>query len=256
MAEVRITEWEVKKIIGKLRKEAVARPDDIGPRLLHELVNEVAGPLTMIFRCSLEQGIVPEDWKVANVTPIFKKGVKSSPGNYRPVSLTSVCCKIMETVLRDKMMKHLLENELISPSQHGFMSGKSCTTNLLEFLEEVTKSVDKGTPMDIVFLDFAKAFDKVPMRRLLAKIKAHGIRGRTWEWIRQWLTGRKQRVVLNGKCSTWKEVLSGVPQGSVLGPILFLIFINDLDGAAKLVTLVRKFADDTKLGQKVGTEEG
>ena len=256
MAEVRITEWEVKKIIGKLRKEAAAGPDDIGPRLLQELMNEVAGPLTMIFRCSLEQGIVPEDWKVANVTPIFKKGAKSSPGNYRPVSLTSVCCKIMETVLRDKMMKHLLENELISPSQHGFMSGKSCTTNLLEFLEEVTKSVDEGSPMDIVFLDFAKAFDKVPMRRLLAKVKANGIRGRTWEWIRQWLTGRKQRVVLNGKCSTWKEVLSGVPQGSVLGPILFLIFINDLDGAAKLVTLVRKFADDTKLGQKVETEEG
>jgi hypothetical protein len=107
----------------------------------------------------------------------------------------------------------------------------------------------------VVFLDFAKAFDKVPRERLLAKLEVHGIRGRTLNWIRQWLTGRVQRVVLNGKCSTWKEVLSGVPQGSVLGPILFLIFINDLDMAAGPVTILRKFADDTKVGHKVQTME-
>ena len=120
-------------------------------------------------------------------------------------------------------------------------------------MERVTSAVDEGVPYDVIFLDFAKAFDKVPRERLLKKLSAHGIRGATLRWIRNWLTGRTQRVVLNGKSSSWEEVLSGVPQGSVLGPILFLIFINDLSGVARMIDAVRKFADDTKLGQRAGT---
>jgi len=255
MPGIRITEWEVKKIIRKLRKEAAAGPDEVGPRLLQELVEEVAAPLTTIFRHSLARGEVPGDWRTANVTPIYKKGSKAEPGNYRPVSLTSVSCKILETILRNRMMNHLLDNNLLNASQHGFLNGKSCTTNLLEFLDSVTRIVDEGTPVDIVYLDFAKAFDKVPKSRLLAKLDAHGVRGGTGRWIQQWLTGRQQRVVLNGKCSSWKEVLSGVPQGSVLGPILFLIFINDLDNAVKLIEILKKFADDTKVGNKSRTAE-
>jgi hypothetical protein len=152
-------------------------------------------------------------------------------------------------------MEHLEKNNLINQSQHGFMPGKSCATNLLEFFEKATRAVDGGKPVDVIFLDFAKAFDKVPRERLLAKLRAHGITGNLLTWIRNWLTGRKQRVVLNSKHSTWSEVLSGVPQGSVLGPILFLVFINDLDQAARLISILSKFADDTKLGHTVQSTE-
>jgi hypothetical protein len=254
LTSAHITTWEVRKKIRKLRSEAAGGPDEIGPRILKELEDEIVEALTMIFSKSLATGGIPGDWKKANVTPIYKKGAQTDAGNYRPVSLTSVCCKLMESVLRDKIMNHLLENKLINESQHGFMSNKSCCTNLLEFFEKVTKAVDNGEPYDVVFLDFAKAFDKVPRKRLLEKLRAHGISGEIFAWIAEWLTGRTQRVVLNGRSSSWKEVLSGVPQGSVLGPILFLIFINDLDSVAA-VEMLRKFADDTKLGQTVRTPE-
>ena len=255
LENISVATRKVREKILALKPDSAPGPDGITGHLLQGLVEELAPALALIFSKSMEEGVVPADWRTANVTPIFKKGARTKPENYRPVSLTSIPCKLMESIVKDNLMAHLEENMLMNPSQHGFMPGKSCATNLLEFFEVVTRAVDEGKNMDIIFLDFAKAFDKVPKERLLAKLAAHGIGGQVLQWVRSWLTARSQRVVLNGEASELAAVESGVPQGSVLGPILFDIFINDIDLLAVMIDILRKFADDTKLGKIILTVE-
>ena len=246
---VQFTIKDIEDRIVKLKDSSAPGPDLISAKLLKSVIHTVAKPLQMLFNKSMSTGTVPKEWKDAIVIPIFKKGTKGSPGNYRPVSLTSIPCKIMESIIKDEIVRHLETNNLMKPSQHGFTKKRSVTTNLLEFFEFVTKTVDEGQPVDIIYLDFSKAFDKVPKLRLIEKIKSKSISGNIVKWISDWLTNRRQKVKVGDSFSQWESVDSGVPQGSVFGPEGFRIYIDDLDDVIKMVDMANKFADDSKVAK-------
>ena len=240
--------------IKTLKSSPAAGPDGFSSIFLQRYAEHLSLPLAIIFNRSMQSGTIPRQWRDANITPIFKKGGKGDPGNYRPISLTSVPCRIMESIIKEDIIDHLCRHSLIYPSQHGFMRRRSVLTNLLHFFEVVTSNVDEGLPMDVLYLDYSKAFDKVPHVRLIRKMEAHGIKKDLLNWIQNWLNNRRQRVIINGCKSDWLTVLSGVPQGSVLGPLAFIIFINDLDDAVKLLTILNKFADDSKAGHVIRSQ--
>ncbi len=166
-----------------------------------------------IFRKSIEENKLPKIWKTANVTAIFKAGNSTLPENYRPISITPICCRTIEKIIRNKIVEHLTNNNLISIYQHGFRQGYSCVTQLLETIDDWTEAIDNGEDVDVIYLDFKAAFDKVPHQRLLKKIKGYGLDGEVFGWLKDFLSNRKQRVKINGHASSTKSVTSGVPQG-------------------------------------------
>jgi len=247
-----INKEAVHKVLKNVKIDKSPGLDGIHPRLLSEMAETLSTPLTQVFQTSLDTGELPRQWKDAVVSPIFKKGSRKLPQNYRPVSLTSIVCKLLERLVVNQIIQHLEENQLKSKEQHGFTKGKSTVTNLLEALNVWTESLMHGTPVDILYLDYAKAFDTVPHERLLRQISSFGIKNKALSWVRAFLTGRRQKVRVNSETSTWKTVDSGVPQGSVLGPTLFAMFVADVPG--EVSSPVSLFADDTKMYESLNKE--
>ena len=240
--------------LKKLDPSSTAGPDGVSSKLLSEIKEEIATPLFIILKKSLDEGNIPSIFKMAHITPIHKGGSKLKPEQYRPVSLTSHIMKVFERVVKSNILKHLVEKGLINPGQHGFVPGKSTQTQLLEHFCDVYEAIADGERMDTVYLDFSKAFDKVNHNILLQKLIKHGIKGKIGLWIKEFLYDRKYKVLVNGVMSEEQDVISGVPQGTVLAAILFVIMISDIDKNVA-ESIVRSFADDTRNSAKIRTDD-
>ena len=248
LGQLVVTPEVVATKINSMKENKSPGVDGISPKILKETVEQICTPLAHVFNMSLQEGIVPLELKEANIIPLFKKRSRNKSVNYRPVSLMSAICKLLETIIRDHMMDFLIKYKLVKPFSAWVPKSKIMCNKFVIFFEEITKWVNDGSPIDIIYLDFQKQFDKVPHQRLIIKLKSHGIGNSIINWIEQWLTDRRQRVVVDVEVSSWKSVLSGVPQGSVLGPILFMVYINDLEEG--ITGKILKFVDDTKLFRK------
>ena len=242
---INIEQEEVEKLLKNLIPHKAPGLDGLHPRILKEMAEVISYPITEIFKKSFASGELPSKWLQAVITPIFKKGDRSDASNYRPVSLTSIICKTLEKIIVKHIINHLKSNNLNSKQQHGFQQGKSVTTNLLEAMNVWTEALMHDIPIDILYMDYAKAFDTVPHQRLLCQVESFGISGNLLQWIKSFLSNRQQKVLANGVESSWSRVISGIPQGSIMGPVLFTLFVNDLP--EKISSLISMFADDTKL---------
>ena len=253
ISDLNISASDVKKLLQKVNTSKSPGPDNINPKLLLSLAEneQFVNSITNLFVKCFESGSIPLQWKTANVVALHKKGSKSLASNYRPISLTCICCKIYEQLIRQHIMNHV--HAYISNKQHGFLPGRSCLSNLLEAVDIIFDMIANGENVDIFYLDFQKAFDTVPHFRLLVKLGSFGIHGKTLNVVQDFLSDRTFSVSVGDSKSKECNVTSGVPQGSVLGPLLFLLYINDLPDNIKNAVLL--FADDLKMIAKSSTKE-
>ena len=244
MESISVSQNGVIKLLRNLKPFTASGPDGIPAKLLKEIAEEVSPAITLLLQSSINQGRVPLQWKKAHVVPIFKKGSRSDAAYYWPISLTSILCKLCEHIIYCAIIRHLDDNNILSDSQHCFRQRRSCDSQLILTVQDLARGLDDKSQIDMILLDFEKAFDKVSLRHLLLKADHYGIRNSTLDWIRDFLHKRSQVVVVDGQKSAESQVTSGVPQGSILGPLLFLIFINDLPDCVHHST-TRLFADDS-----------
>jgi hypothetical protein len=244
---------EIEKALRSLNPTKAPGPDGIPTKILKDCATELAPKFQSLFNTSLRTGRVPEEWKRANVVALHKKGKKIDPSNYRPISLLPVCSKVLERCIYNHIIDEI--RPIISDYQHGFLSNSSTNSQLITFFDEINKILDNKGETDVIYFDLSKAFDSVPHPPLLEKIQNFGINGNLLNWFQDYLKDRKQRVIIDGQASTWLPVSSGVPQGSILGPLLFLMYINDLPDHLSEDTMCGMFADDTKIARHIKNPE-
>ena len=248
-----IVEQEIIDAIEELKSSAASGADGVPAILFKKCKEALSNPLTIFWNACMINSHIPETLKLSIITPLHKGGSKSEAANYRPVALTSHIIKIYEKAIRKRITVYLESIDGLNKNQHGFRSGRSCLTQLLAHYDNIICLLEEGHNVDVIYLDFAKAFDKVDHNILLKKAHALGIQGKTLKWIQAFLQNRQQRVIVNGNLSSPHQVISGVPQGSVIGPLLFLILISDIDKNTMHST-VSSFADDTRVTKGLTNE--
>ena len=251
--DIAVSKDGVIKLLKGLNPSKALGPDELHPRVLKELATELGPVFAHLFQQSIDTGEIPKEWSLANICPLFKKSDRSLACNYRPVSLTCVPCKLLEHIVCSNIMAHLDEYKLLSDRQHAFRKGHSCETQLTTVINDWAKILDNRGQVDTFILDFEKAFDTPPHELLKSKLFSYGIGGKTLKWIDSFLCFRQQRVVVNGVKSDWAPVLSGVPQGTVLGPLLFSLYINDI--SSDIESEIRLFADDCVCYREIKDEK-
>ena len=244
ISSVEVSVSQVKKLLLSLDRSRSAGPDMIPPIYLIECADSLSLPISILFKRSIDEGVVPQIWKSAFITPIYKKGAKNNIENYRPISKLCILAKVLERIVYDQVYNSLKSS--FSPYQHGFIKGRSTVSNLALFTDDVTSIIEGGGQVDVVYTDYSKAFDRIDHEILLAKLESAGIHGDLLRWFTSYVHNRMQSVVLNGYTSCWVSVPSGVPQGSLLGPLLFVIFILDIDSCFQNSNIYL-FADDMKI---------
>ena len=253
ISSIRTDEQEVKKILNGLKTGSATGYDGVSNLSLKNTSGTISSYLSQLFNRCLDDGIMPACWKKANVTPILKKGSANITKNYRPISLLSCTSKVLEKIVHRRVSKHVSDNKLLPPNQYGFVKGSSTISQLLDISHLIATALDTKLTTKLLFLDVSKAFDRVWHKALLYKLEKLGIRGKLLHWFSNYLSERYQRVVLRGIYSRWIQILAGVPQGSLLGPWMYIMFTSDI--VQEIINILKLYSDDSLLMVSDETEE-